>query len=578
MRKLYRSLLAQSVLWIILPQSLVMIAIAVGSFLIYQRVVISLLIDRDRQLAVISASRISQELAEHAAALESLIEENIQGDRKVDLTELHLRVPLETLGLYNAGVVVVDAKGKVLAVTPTEISPTKSDVFQEPFFQEVRIRKDAYFSDVLIDQGTGQQMIVISVPIYFGDKIFDGAILGALHFESSQLSNLIKGLKVGDEGFAYLVDGTGRVICHPDSRNVGLDFSNRLFVDRVVRGMNGGYVETLQSGERLVVGFAPIEGTGWGLIVREPWEEVIEPVRVYGAVVILMILLITVATTWFLWVRVRRIAKPIQQLGEQASRLGSGGAIESVVDSGISEIDGLASAFARMAGQIVTYRAGLQRYLRAITQSQDEERRRVARELHDETIQNMLAIDRQLELFLTSEDNPDQRGSLRQIHEMVQETIRGVRQISRNLRPLVLEDLGLIPAIESLISVLHDEEPGLNAALHIVGNPQHHSADHELALYRITQEALTNCRKHAGASRADVRLTFEDASVRLEIQDDGRGFSLPSSMAEFAHSGSFGLMGIQERVFALGGEFNIDSGEGEGTRLEVVLPLTDSTG
>lgn len=253
--------------------------------------------------------------------------------------------------------------------------------------------------------------------------------------------------------------------------------------------------------------------------------------------------------------------------------LGAGAKVKPVVNSGFYEIDSLASEFVHMADQVVSYRARLQRHLRAITHSQDEERRRVSRELHDETIQNMLAIDRQLELFLSEGDQDEEAVRIHRIHDMVQETIQGVRQIVRNLRPLMLEDLGLIPAIDSLLSLVHEEEPGLSTHLRISGDKVSLNPEMELAIYRIIQEALANCRKHAWASSVEVAINYQVDEVQLMISDDGRGFDPPISVAEFADQGHFGLMGIHERVNALGGQFQIESRLNHGVRLITHFPL-----
>jgi len=574
MQKKYKhSLMTQSVIWIIIPQFLVMIAIALVIFFVNQRIVVSLLVDRDRQLAMISASRISQAVTDYAYKLQFVAEEYAQITRSGTEDEHLLDPTIKALGLTDSYIAIIDSTGIVLDVRPAVGASAITNLVNESYLVEVLHQKQPYFSDLLLEQESGHGMIIISIPVYLPTGEASGVILGGLYFTNSSIGELIKGLKVGDEGFAYLVDRTGHVIYHPDQDNIGMDFSDRFFVSKVMSGVSGGGVETTPTGERLVVGYAPIEDIGWGLVVREPWEEVIEPVRIYGGIIFLIILFITGVTTRFLWLRMRRITTPIRQLEEQAARLGSGGAIEPVFDSGISEIDSLASAFMHMADQVVSYRARLQRHLRAITQSQDEERRRVARELHDETIQNMLAVDRQLELFLSRGDGLKQNVSVSQIHEMVQETIRGVRQIVRNLRPLVLEDLGLIPAIKSMLSTLDEEEPNLNTHLEISGDTKKLSPDLELALYRIIHEALTNCRRHAEASTVVVDLMYTDGEVRLQIQDNGRGFIPPRSIAEFADLGHFGMMGIQERVAALGGEFHINSAPDRGTSLTVVFPL-----
>lgn len=120
-------------------------------------------------------------------------------------------------------------------------------------------------------------------------------------------------------------------------------------------------------------------------------------------------------------------------------------------ESGIAEIDALEQAFVHMATQISAYRTELRRYLGAFTKSQEDERRRIAHKLHDDTIQSLLAIQRRIELFRSSESDPQHNEQLEELQEMLTQTLAGIRQINRDLRPLILDDLGLIPALKALV-------------------------------------------------------------------------------------------------------------------------------
>jgi len=277
------------------------------------------------------------------------------------------------------------------------------------------------------------------------------------------------------------------------------------------------------------------------------------------------------------WRNVERVTAPIQMLAEESARLAQGKQIEALQESGIQEIDALENAFFKMATKINHYRMGLHRYVRAITDSQEAERRRIARDLHDETVQSLLAIERHLELYQSQKSDPEHREQLNNLKSMVEHTLQGVRQINRDLRPLILEDLGLVPALQTLV---RDVRQGVGAVdevkFEISGKKIDLQPEQELALYRITQEALTNVRKHANASYVQVGLIFEDNSVHLQIDDNGVGFQVPSAMTDFARRGSYGIVGIQERALAVGGTASIQSAPGEGTRVTVILPIDGS--
>jgi two-component system sensor histidine kinase UhpB len=220
-----------------------------------------------------------------------------------------------------------------------------------------------------------------------------------------------------------------------------------------------------------------------------------------------------------------------------------------------------------MAARITAYRAGLRRYARAITRSQEEERRRIARDLHDETTQSLLAISRRLGLQQASEPNPEQLARLAELQMMVGDTVRGVRQIRRDLRSLVLEDLGLMPALCAFIQAARTGDGAIpDARFRAIGQPVALAPEQGTRPASLTQEALTNIRKHARASDVRVALAFEPENVRLDILDDGIGFEIPSSLTEFAQLDSFGLIGVHWRVWTFGGRLSIESTPGKDTR------------
>jgi len=573
----FRSLLAQFTLRVIVPLSLVMFGVIAASLYAYQQVVTSLLIDRDHQLAVLSAARVSEAVEGYARVLEALATSPEVQSHSAEMRAAVLEDAADALQFFDAGVVIVDRDGAVLTVAPPGSSPVGETVAGQDDFRSVREALGPAFSNVVSHVRNGQDMIMIAVPILDGQEAFAGALLGAVYLNSTPLGDTVRQLAIGEKGFAYVVDGEGRVIFHPDPENIGADFADRPFVKNVMAGESGGLLWRAPTGEPYVSGYVPIQNTGWGLIVREPWNSVVAPAQLYGAVTVLFGLAAVGVAAYLLWRGVRRIATPMRLLAEQSARLAAGEALAPVAESQITEIDALGRDFSRMAAQIESYRAGLRRYVGAMTHSQEEERRRLARELHDETTQGLLTIARRLELYQASESDPERQARLAELQTLVSDTLRGLRQISRDLRPLVLEDLGLIPALRTLVRAAREGVGAVpHARLEVSGPPVILEAEQELALYRITQEALTNIHRHARATGVRVDLSFDSLTVRLDISDDGQGFEVPGSFNEFAQRGSFGLMGIQERVWAVGGTLSIQSAPGQGTRLAVTMPIIEN--
>ncbi|MBI4786272.1 MAG: HAMP domain-containing protein [Chloroflexi bacterium] len=571
----FRSLPTQSALGIILPIVLVTFGVIAGGLFAYQQMVTWLVIDRDRQLATMIAANVTETINGYAGVLEALASNVDLQSPVASLRNNALAGAAATLEIFNAGVMLVDKDGKAVTTEPFVVAGwSDSKMLGQDYFQALRQEQHTLVSSVLIDPHNGENLIIIGAPLRDQDKKFAGALLGGVYLRDAELGAAVKKLTIGDQGFAYLVDRRGHVIFHPEASKIGEDYSNRYFVDRVIAGETGGTLWTGALGERMVEGYAPVPNAGWGLIVVEPWDAVIAPVQTYSTQLTLTGLGAIAMITFLLWYGVRRITNPVRRLAEETNRLAAGDTVHPVALGGILEIDILGRAFNRMAAQIASYRAGLRRYLGAMTKSQEDERRRLARELHDETTQSLLAITRRLELFQAVETDPERLQQLKELQTMLVETLRGVRQISRDLRPLILEDLGLVPALEMLVRTAREPNGAhLDVNLEVSGAPVSLRAEQELSLYRITQEALTNVRKHAHATEVRVNLTFEKSALRLIVADNGEGFKVPGALTELAQRGSFGLMGIQERVWAMEGSLSVESGQGQGTQLLVTMPL-----
>ena len=154
---------------------------------------------------------------------------------------------------------------------------------------------------------------------------------------------------------------------------------------------------------------------------------------------------------------------------------------------------------------------------------------------------------------------------------LAEETIENVRRQTRALRPIYLEDLGLVTALEMLARET-SQPANLPIEFQLQGRERRMNPNHELALYRMAQEALNNVARHANASQAHLEIIFTTEDVILHISDNGTGFEVPKSPAEFAPAGHFGLLGLYERAELLGARLEIQSSAGKGTRITVILP------
>jgi two-component system, NarL family, sensor histidine kinase DegS len=208
---------------------------------------------------------------------------------------------------------------------------------------------------------------------------------------------------------------------------------------------------------------------------------------------------------------------------------------------------------------------------RYVSEAQESERQRVARELHDETAQSMIVLCQSLDALMSTPRLPKQaRWRLEEVRTMSEHILSGVRRFSRDLRPPMLDDLGLAPALDWLASDL-TSRVGVPVKTAFKGQQRRLPPDSELALFRIAQEALRNVEKHAEASEVALAVTFEPSRVYLKVSDNGRGFVLPRVAQDLAAEGKLGLAGIQERAQLLGGVVRLSSNPGQGTTVEVSL-------
>ncbi len=201
--------------------------------------------------------------------------------------------------------------------------------------------------------------------------------------------------------------------------------------------------------------------------------------------------------------------------------------------------------------------------VRALLQGQELERTRLARELHDETGQALTSI--LLGLKPLEEQVGEEPVAL--IRELVATALENVRRLTVELRPPVLDDFGLEPALERL-SAMVAESSGLNVQLNVAARPVALPPEYETALYRIVQESLTNIVKHASAGSVSIVVAGAEGKVRVVIEDDGEGFDTAN-----VREGALGLVGMRERIQILGGRFDLQSVPGAGTTLIVELDV-----
>lgn len=542
---------------IILPLSLALLAIAIAGINIHQGAMRQLVAERDERAARAAADAISEQLHHREAAILGL-SRRLAGE--VTATTL-----IEQSNFlypdFDLGLGVFDREGLLLASN----SPTEWDRWSLTAIIPSLHDGNSYFSQPIV---TGNESLVL-VGALGGERV----VLGVFSIESIMRSTVLEA-GLGPVGYrSFLTDQEGRVLRIVGEQLPSDDLKHHSGVEAALRGEVGSSFIPAEDGEH-VVAFSPIQPTGWALIIEEPWESVASPVLDLSLAAPLALIPPLLVTLIALWFGARQVIRPLRELEAQAEELANSnyGAIKDPV-GGITEIQRLQSTLAWLANNIRESQAALQRYIGAITNAQEDERKRLARDLHDETIQDLIAIDQQIQMIrLELEESTALSERLDGLREEVSLAIHELRRVIRALRPIYLDDLGLVPALQVLAKET-ESESGIQVGFEITGDVVRLQPGFELAVYRIAQEAISNTLRHANANHISLEIWFEEGLFSLDIRDNGVGFSLPNRLKELGARGHFGLMGMVERAELIGASFDIRSNSTSGTQIRIELPL-----
>jgi two-component system sensor histidine kinase UhpB len=281
----------------------------------------------------------------------------------------------------------------------------------------------------------------------------------------------------------------------------------------------------------------------------------------FGAIAISIVLLLIVNM-----ILLRRRFSPLDRLIARLEEIDPAQPTSQFVipRTNVEEVERLAIAFRRLLKRIEDER---RRSGRLVLRAQEEERRRLARDLHDEVNQALTAI--LLRLQALSEEAPEPLApQIAALKTLVNQAMEELLRLARQLRPASLDDLGLIAAIEGQLARF-SEQTGIQTALHSEGTPEAITEDQQTVIYRVVQEALSNTAQHSAATYVDFELrVFPSHGVELRVRDNGKGFDAVNQ----AEGGGIGLSGMAERARLVGGELTVTSSPGTGTRVRLYIP------
>ena len=544
---------------IILPFSLVLLAVALGGIRIHQEAMRQLVAERDERSARAAAAAISEQLHHRESAVRGLA---LQASEAAS-PEATLEGSTFLLPDFDGGLAIFDPQGRLLAGSiPAEIWSTRP---LHPWIATLSSGQTG-FSEPFVERGEGVSMV--------GSREGETVVLGVFSMRSLLRASSLDTVVASSETSAYLVSPAGLVLASVGQSPPEETLSEHPGVQAALRGEIGSHFLPAADGEH-VVAFSPVQPTGWALVLEEPWQSVISPALQASQAAPLVLVPGLLVTLLALWFGARQVIRPLRRLQQQAEEL-TESEYPRLADpvGGIAEIRQLQASLSTMAARIQAAHQALQSYIGSITLAQEEERRRLARELHDATIQDLIAIDHRVQILSGGLQAGDGEAATRLdgLRREVNRSIQELRRLIGALRPIYLEDLGLVPAL-GMLTQEAARDLGVNVSFDVEGHPRRLSPEAELAVFRIVQEALNNVGRHAKATKAFVRLRYGQDKVVTQIQDDGDGFVPTERFGDLASLGHFGLLGMHERAQLAGAQVSLASEPGKGTLISIELPL-----
>lgn len=555
----------------VLPLTILLLIIAFGSVTLHQNDMRALVGARDERAVKAAAAALGAELHHRAATISSLA---LLADSSKSLTFENILATTTDLGSdFDGGLAFLDPDGNLLAGTRQSQLWNWIAKNEQSLALASPSNRGPIFSAPVADPASNQLFVIVSMYSASRNVVAAGA------FSPEPLAmQTFSALYPGNGGTTiYLLDSSRRVLYASGTMSPGSLPSDHAGVAQALRGESGtAYVQ--QDNAEHVVAYSPIPTTGWALITEEAWQTVVSPSLQTTQMAPLVLVPAFILALIALWFGTRQIVQPLQKLESEAAAL-AWGDFDAIKESvgGISEVRHLQSELAEMARKVQAAQEGLHDYIGAITSAQEEERNRLARDLHDDTIQAVIALKQRIQLAQKSVKTQGGHQALDELEKLAEQTIENLRRLTRALRPIYLEDLGLVTALEMLARET-SQTNHIQVDFHQSGQERRLTREVELALYRIAQEALNNVAHHAKASRAALHITFDyrsspvDKEIKLEVTDNGIGFDVPKSPTDFAPSGHFGLLGMRERADLIGARIEVQSEVGRGTRLVVHVP------
>lgn len=502
--------------------------------------------------------------------------------------------------LYGSDLAILSPDGQVLWSGSPATENGSDEFLPTSLLGEAAVQRNAGIAACPNQSSSAPPYLCLAAPIIAGDGTLLGLLGGRLDPQQPDL-DLIPSPQLGKTAHVELLTGTGVVALADVPEVTGATaHANALapFIDQRTTGVKVHKVASGSSAKSHVVAYAPITVLpNWGIAVEQEQDEALALSTSLQRRMILAGLAALVLASTLAWLDVRQVVRPLQMLTARAARMAAGDLESPISSSRRDEVGTLARTFESMRVQLRNSLEEIERWnqelgdrvkertreveqlLEKVISAQEDERKRIARELHDDTAQalsglamNLKAVEDDL-----SSDSMRARERLERTRAMTLQTVQNLRKLIFDLRPADLDDLGLVPALR-LSAESRLAETGIRLDLDISGMRERLPSHLETCLFRVVQEAITNVAKHAQATSVRIRLERKDHQVEVSVEDNGQGFDVQEVLEASDTTRGLGIMGMKERVTLYGGSFGIESAIGRGTRVFARIPIPREEG
>ncbi len=518
--------------------------------------------------------------------------------------------------IFTERIFLMDRQGNVALGYP-HAEEERVNLSGIPYVSRTLAELKPTISDVYTLTPTQRKIILALVPLKNKDGDVVGLAGGEIDPTNYLLAQIIKTIPTGTDTYIELVDSHGVIIASNDPRRILTCSERYKFMRGLIDEKKGAVLNCHRCKEPVsdskrekdMLAFAPLSMAPWGIIVRDPEETVFLPSVSLGKG-FLVLSVISIITASLLAIGLSRsIVRPVRSLIAATQKIARGNLSDPVEVATRDEIGTLSQSFDDMRIKLAESLESIHKYsvelesrvadrtkelnrskeklatlLREIIGAEEEERKRIARELHDDTSQSLNAILISLDSIVVHFPAYDPiRKQLAQIREQCMSMLKGLHNMIKDLRPPILDDLGLESAIKWVLEK-HVGEKGIFYSFNTSGSGEDLKArargvlDYpkiELVLFRVAQESIINVSKHAEAHKVLVSVTFGESGIGMTIEDDGKGFDMQNVLepAKKGERKGLGLLGMEERIGLLDGTLTIRSEPGKGTRIDVHVPI-----